>query len=64
MRIEEIGINDVDGLIKFIKQQIRHGVYHIQMLDYLANCLSTQEACEEFDRRYEEEILPLLGEEK
>jgi len=64
MKVEDIGLNDIDGLLKFIKQQIRAKVYHRDMLSDLCACLSTHEAAEEFFRRYEEEILPLLREKK
>lgn len=64
MEPRDIKENDIDALLKFIKIQVKGGVYDMQMLDDLSSFLTTREAADEFERRYEEEIVPLLREKK
>lgn len=56
--------DDVDSLIERCKALIRDGEWYDQVFDHLSPYITTEKSFNEFQRRYREEVEPLLKEKK
>jgi hypothetical protein len=60
MKSEDIRENNVEDLIQYCKDLVKKKEWHNQVLDQLDSFFTKPEAFEEFFRRFEEEVSPLL----